>query len=73
MQVVGGVTLGGGACQASKGVHTNIFGPHGIWASQLCNELFRIQSHFDDVVEEGKHWCQWKGGHEEGDKTKLDD
>ena len=53
--------------------HTDILGPHSIWPSQLCNELLRIQAHFNDVVEEGEHRCQRKGGHEEGDKAKLDD
>lgn len=53
--------------------HTDILGPHSIRPSQLCNELLRIQAHFNDVVEEGEHRCQRKGGHEEGYKAKLDD
>lgn len=73
-QVVGGATwVGVMGCQASKVGHTNVFGPHSIRASQLRNKLFCIQPHFDDIVEEGKHWCQWKGGHKQGDKTKLND
>jgi hypothetical protein len=68
---------GKGECQASEGggqgQHTNVFGPHSIWASQFCNKLFCIQPHFNDIVEESKHRGQRKGGHKKGDKTKLDD
>lgn len=53
--------------------HTNIFGSHSIWPSQLRDKLLCIQPHFNDIVEEGKHRCQRKGGHKEGNKAKLDD
>lgn len=65
----------GMGCVASEGCRgqTDIFGSHSIWPPQLRNELLRIQPHFNDVVEEGEHRRQRKGGHKEGDKTKLDD
>lgn len=53
--------------------HTNIFGSHGIWPSQLSHKLLCIKPHFNDIVEEGKHRCQREGGHKEGNKAKLDD
>ena len=68
----GGRGWGGAAWPLGRG-HTDILGPHSIWPSQLRNELLRIQAHFNDVVEEGEHRCQRKGGHEEGDEAKLDD
>lgn len=52
---------------------TNVFGSHSVWPSQLRHKLLCIQSHFNDIVEQGKHRCQGKGGHKEGDETKLDD
>ena len=63
----------GGAARPPGRRHTDVLGPHSVWPSQLRNELLRVQAHLNDVVEEGKHRCQRKGGHEEGDKAKLDD
>lgn len=57
----------------SRQGHTDIFGSHSIWPSQLRHKLLCIKPHFDDIVEEGEHRCQRKGGHKEGDKAKLDD
>lgn len=53
--------------------HTDIFGSYSIRPSQLRDKLLGVQPHFNDIVEEGEHRCQGKGGHKEGDETKLDD
>lgn len=56
-----------------RGARTDIFGSYSIRPSQLRDELLGVQPHFNDIVEEGEHRCQGKGGHKEGDETKLDD
>lgn len=68
-----GMDGGRGDCLYLSRGHTDIFGSYGIWPSQLSHELLCIKPHFNDIVEEGEHRCQRKGGHKEGDKAKLDD
>lgn len=66
------VVVGMGLLQTLSRGHTDIFGSHSIWSSQLCDKLLCIEPHFNNIVQEGKHRCQRKGGHKEGDEAKLD-
>ena len=39
----------------------------------LTDKLLGVQSQLHPVVKQGEQRCQGKGGHEHGDKTKLQD
>lgn len=42
------------------------------WPSELCSKLPSIDSHLQDVVEEGEKRGQWKRGYEYCYEAKLD-